>query len=105
MRDCLEQVEAYALQYGYRVALPGFLGCGIAGGNWNTVHHIIGEVFGASPVPLTIVYRANDKIQNQDEPGDINVKLQGLTPEQANQLGAHLNAVYIRAEKDREKKG
>ncbi len=32
---------------------------------------------------------------------DINAKLRSLTREQANQLGAHLNSVYIRAEEDR----
>lgn len=36
--------------------------------------------------------------------GDINEKLRSLTPEQAKQLAAGLNSVYINAEKDRAKK-
>ena len=35
---------------------------------------------------------------------DINEKLRRLTPEQAKQLGAHLNSVYIEAEKTKRQK-
>ena len=35
---------------------------------------------------------------------DINDKLRTLTPEQAKQLGAHLNSVYIEAEKAKRQK-
>ena len=57
MRRCLEQVEREAKLHGAkRVALPSGMGCGIAGGNWNTVRAIIDDVFGKSPVSCTIVY-------------------------------------------------
>lgn len=35
---------------------------------------------------------------------DINEKLRKLTPEQAKQLGTHLNSVYIEAEKAKRQK-
>ncbi len=108
MRKCLEQVEAYARQHAYRVALPGFIGCGIAGGDWNTVRQIIDEVFSASSVSLTIVYWSKENSHDANAQGNqrnttINEKLCSLTCEQADQLSAHLNSVYIRAEEDRQK--
>lgn len=56
MRLCLSKIEHDAAQHGLSVALPGYIGCGIAGGDWGTVHAIILDVFGSSPVPTTIVY-------------------------------------------------
>lgn len=58
MRKCLEYVEMRAKLHGQvkSVALPGGMGCGIAGGDWNTVRAVIEDVFGKSPVPCTIVY-------------------------------------------------
>ncbi len=57
MRMCLSTVEAIARAQHLRcVALPGYIGCGIAGGNWNTVYSIIRDVFDFSPVELIIVY-------------------------------------------------
>ena len=40
----------------WSVALPGYIGCGIAGGDWDAVRGIIWDVFKYSPVMLTIVY-------------------------------------------------
>lgn len=57
MRDCLEQVERLARQFSKTVSLPGYIGCGIAGGDWKKVRRIIEDVFGKSPVTCTIVYR------------------------------------------------
>lgn len=54
---CMENVERTARKYNYTVALPGYMGCGIAGGDWTKVHAIIVEAFGRSSVPLTIVYK------------------------------------------------
>lgn len=61
MYSCLKRVEGHAkLHLGKRrllsVALPGGMGCGIAGGDWPTVRGIIEEVFGDSPVSCTIVF-------------------------------------------------
>lgn len=56
MRLCLQQIARFAETQNYSVALPGYMGCGIAGGDWATVRQIVEDVFGQSPVPLTIVY-------------------------------------------------
>lgn len=56
-RLCMESVEQTARKRGFSVALPGYMGCGIAGGDWTKVHAIIVEAFGRSTVPLTIVYK------------------------------------------------
>lgn len=56
-RLCMENVEQTAEKKIYTVALPGYMGCGIAGGDWTKVHAIIVEAFRISSVPLTIVYK------------------------------------------------
>jgi len=56
MRSCLEYVERCAKLHRKTVALPGYMGCGIAGGNWRIVRGIIEDVFGKSSVPCVIVY-------------------------------------------------
>lgn len=57
MRKCLQVVEVIAREQGMpTVAMPGYMGCGIAGGDWGKVYAIIREVFEYSPVELTIVY-------------------------------------------------
>ncbi len=61
MRSCLEYVERHAKLHGSKVALPGYMGCGIAGGNWQTVRKIIEDVFGRSPVSCTIVHLDKSK--------------------------------------------
>lgn len=62
MRRCLEQVECAARENGNRhVALPGNMGCGIAGGDWKKVRGIIKDVFDASPVLCTIVWWEGDR--------------------------------------------
>ena len=39
------------------IVIPGYIGCGIAGGDWNKVYNdIIKPIFENSPVELTIVY-------------------------------------------------
>ena len=58
MLKCLSQVEMYARKAKLSVAIPGYMGCGIAGGDWDRVEAIIHKVFDASPVLCTIVYWA-----------------------------------------------
>lgn len=38
-----------------KLGLPFYLGCGLAGGNWDTVLEIIRKVFKASPIECVIV--------------------------------------------------
>lgn len=57
MRKCLQDVESVAReQECVTVALPGYMGCGIAGGNWDKVYSIIVDVFATSAVELNIVF-------------------------------------------------
>lgn len=56
MRECLTSVRDFAHKANLTVALPGYMGCGIAGGNWYRVMDVINDVFGESWVPLTIVF-------------------------------------------------
>lgn len=51
-------LEQYAYAMGYSVAVPGYIGCGIAGGDWARVRSILERIFGEdSDVLLTIVYK------------------------------------------------
>lgn len=56
MRQCFEAVRAEAERRNAPVCLPGYIGCGIAGGNWEIVKTLIYEVFDAATVPVTIIY-------------------------------------------------
>lgn len=61
----LISIEADFRNTGYRIAIPGYIGCDLAGGDWNHVYeNIIVPIFAESPVELTIVYlnrREGDK--------------------------------------------
>lgn len=56
MEVALERVKRYAQENGYTIAVPGYMGCGIAGGDWNRVHSILYNAFASSSVEMTIVY-------------------------------------------------
>lgn len=57
MKRCLEDIKRQAIVYGgWNVSIPGYIGCGIAGGDWSRVKPIIEEVFGGGPVDATIIY-------------------------------------------------
>ena len=60
-RQCLAKVEQAAKRAGWSVALPGYMGCGIAGGDWDIVSGIIRDTFAKSSVPLTIVYWSGER--------------------------------------------
>lgn len=57
MRDCFVHVRGTARLFDKRVFFPHNIGCGIAGGNWNTVRGILQDVFGDSPVEAFILTR------------------------------------------------
>ena len=57
MRRCLVRVRSMAALQGKRVYFPRNLGCGIAGGSWDTVRYIIKDVFDNYPVEAFIVGR------------------------------------------------
>lgn len=57
VQAALEKVERFAANKGFSVALPGYIGCGIAGGDWKVVGNIIKQVFGQSGVECAVVYK------------------------------------------------
>ena len=58
LEKCLVFVEHYAYSTNKTVAVPGGIGCGVAGGDWTRVRQIIERVFGDNTdVQLTIVYK------------------------------------------------
>lgn len=57
MEKALIEVDKFALANRLTVAIPGYMGCGIAGGDWEKVRHIIRKVFRHSRTDCTIVYK------------------------------------------------
>lgn len=45
LRECLLQLKEWGKDYNSIIGVPHGIGCGIAGGNWDRVLKIIGEVF------------------------------------------------------------
>lgn len=56
MEKCFEDVRTIAETWHHPVFIPGYIGCGIAGGRWPKVKRIIEKVFRDTKVPVTIVY-------------------------------------------------
>lgn len=56
LQRCLEEVRAFAIRKKLTVIIPGYIGCGIAGGNWERVQFIIYNVFMHAPVEAYICY-------------------------------------------------
>lgn len=64
-RRCLHEVKKFAKAHGYTVAMPGLIGCGIAGGNWDEVYKIILEMFEDSDVDVSIVFLPGSTIPGE----------------------------------------
>lgn len=56
MEECFTRVRDYAYQHRLPVSVPAYIGCGIAGGDWDRVGGIIRDVFARSPVDATVIY-------------------------------------------------
>ena len=56
LRKCLEDVLRVATPHNTDVSMPGFIGCGLAGGDWNVVRQIIEDVFADSTVNCKVIY-------------------------------------------------
>lgn len=57
LKNGMEIVERHARADGYNVAIPGLMGCGLAGGDWNIVYNdILVPIFENSTVNLHIVF-------------------------------------------------
>lgn len=65
---CLLNLRDFCERNHYTAAIPGYLGCGLAGGDWNHVYNtIIYPLFASSPVDLTIVYLEDGVCRLWDE--------------------------------------
>ena len=58
LKTCLKAVEEFANQNNFSVAIPYKIGCGLAGGDWNTVEKIIKGIFEMSPIKC-VIYKFN----------------------------------------------
>ena len=58
MRRCISRVRSMAIIQGKRLYFPHKLGCGIAGGDWETVKFILQDLLAAYPVEAYIIKRA-----------------------------------------------
>lgn len=68
LQKCLEEVEAYCLERGLTLGIPGRLGCGLAGGDWKYVYeNIIVPIFEDSSVMLYIYYFDDETYQKCQE--------------------------------------
>lgn len=56
MRECFNSILINAETLKLPVYIPGYIGCGLAGGDWDTVKNIIWDIFEKSDVEVTIVY-------------------------------------------------
>ena len=57
MRRCFVRVRSVAQVYGKRIYIPRNIGCGIAGGSWDTVREIIKDTLETWPLEAYIVGR------------------------------------------------
>ena len=57
MEKALIEVDNFAHANGLTIAIPGYMGCGIAGGDWEKVRRIIRRVFKFSQTSCAIVYK------------------------------------------------
>ena len=74
--DALEEavinLKITAGQHNLPIAIPGYLGCGLAGGNWDYVYdHILVPHFKGYPYGMTVVYRMDSIKKLWQDFGDI----------------------------------
>lgn len=53
---CLVKLKNYAVKEHKVVGIPGLLGCGLAGGDWNIVRAMIRSVFSEEDIVVAITY-------------------------------------------------
>lgn len=67
MEDCFADVKNIAETWKRPIFIPGYIGCGIAGGDWNRVKWIIQHTFRDAKVPVTIVYWEKESWNQMDD--------------------------------------
>ena len=63
LKMCLEMVRDDGRFFCKKIGIPGFLGCGIAGGDWAVVHEIIQDVFDNSEEDVTIYFLSENEFE------------------------------------------
>lgn len=54
---CMDKIRRWSMKNGIAVAIPGYIGCGLAGGDWEKVYNdIIEPLFGDEMAHIRIVY-------------------------------------------------
>lgn len=72
LEAALRELRLTARQHQYSIAIPGFLGCGLAGGNWEYVcEYILKLIFEDYPYGLAIVYNMQSIRMLWSEFGDV----------------------------------
>ena len=56
LKKALNTLHRWAKYSHFSVAVPGLLGCGLAGGDWKVVRQLLEEIFSDDDVSLEIVY-------------------------------------------------
>lgn len=56
LRKAINALHRWAKYNLFSVAVPGLLGCGLAGGDWKVVRQLLEEIFSDDDVSLEIVY-------------------------------------------------
>ncbi len=56
LERCLKLLATRATERKLSIALPGYLGCGLAGGDWNIVYEMIEKVSAQENVDITLYY-------------------------------------------------
>ena len=60
--NALNALKQIAEENNLSIALPGYMGCGLAGGDWDIVFDMIEQTFGDSTVSVEIVYHPTNVI-------------------------------------------
>ena len=63
MSMCFKRVKSHAITAGLPILLPGYMGCGIAGGEWGIVKDIIEQSF--ADLDCTIVYKEGQRFVDE----------------------------------------
>ena len=56
LKRAMRELKTYAEAYDMSISMPGLIGCGLAGGDWEIVYEMINDVFGDSKVMVEICY-------------------------------------------------
>lgn len=71
LRKALHSLKKAAEKYHLSVALPGYIGCGLAGGDWDLVYRMIMQIFNESSLTVTLYYIGSSIEKLWEEFGEV----------------------------------